>query len=493
MTTIRIQRAAGIVTLVPQDATGGQPSAPTRAGAQPTVLDDTPSLDVLVLEVTGGHLSWSLLAGQSLPAAVLDDPESAQDWLWAVYGEDVALAVADTALSDADTALHADAAPHVTSLAGADADADADRDGDAARHHTLSAAPARPELVNALRRLAYAHWAARWWPASTVDGVPALDPDLLAAEITELTDACDTALDGADAEPFTRPGSLTWFDRPPGFRYTGGLEPLDAGSAADQGRTADQSERLPASPPGRAPNRGTARDDDHGPSESPSHTPDQETARDDDHGPSESPSHTPDRGTARDDIRGLSETSDRADDYALAAGGSTPTDGGLIVARGSGEWDWRRCPPGILDAGENAVSWQVTRTAEISTVRVSVVAAPDCRRVVPEHLRPSVRVRSAQSAPTDQAGATPSADVEFTAPLHLRGDAWTGVVQVPGPPETSPEITIFVPNVGPADSPHEESDIRARIRRFARLRLSEHTGDSLLTAEAAAAATDEDF
>ncbi|MGW6724939.1 hypothetical protein ACWF9G_03450 [Nocardia sp. NPDC055029] len=411
MTAIRIQRAAGIVTLVPQNATGGQPSAPTRAGAQPTVLDDTPSLDVLVLEVTGGHLSWSLLAGHSLPAAVLDDPESAQDWLWAVYGEDVALAVADTALSDADTALHADAAPHVTSLAGADADADADRDGDAARHHTLSAAPARPELVNALRRLAYAHWAARWWPASTVDGVPALDPDLLAAEITELTDACDTALDGADAEP----------------------------------------------------------------------------------GPSESPSHTPDQETARDDIRGLSETSDRADDYALAAGGSTPSDGGLIVARGSGEWDWRRCPPGILDAGENAVSWQVTRTAEISTVRVSVVAAPDCRRVVPEHLRPSVRVRSAQSAPTDQAGATPSADVEFTAPLHLRGDAWTGVVQVPGPPETSPEITIFVPNVGPADSPHEESDIRARIRRFARLRLSEHTGDSLLTAEAAAAEADEDF
>ncbi|MGW6423417.1 hypothetical protein ACWF82_12140 [Nocardia sp. NPDC055053] len=406
MTTIRIQWAAGLMTLVPQDTTGGQLSAPT----EPTVLDDAPGLDVLVLEVTGGHLSWSLLAAQSLPAAVLDDPESAQDWLWAVYGEDAALAVADvTALADAD-------------------DADADADLDVAKQHTLAAMPARPELVIALRRLAYAHWAARWWPASTVDGIPALDPDLLATEISELTDTCDTALDGADAEPFTRPDS---------------------------------------------PNQGTARDRDHR--------------------SSESPNRTTSRGTARDDIRELSETSGRVDDYALAAGGSTMGGDGLIIARGSGEWDWRRCPPGILDAGENAMSWQVARAAETSAVQVSVVAAPDCRRMIPEHLRPHARVRSAQPAPMDRAGISPLDDVEFTTPLHLLGDAWTGSVQIPGAPETSPEITIFVPGVGPADPPRDESEVRAQIRRFARLRLTEHTGDSLLTAETAAAATDEDF
>ncbi|MFD4428076.1 hypothetical protein [Nocardia sp. NPDC058497] len=454
MTTIRIQLAAGLVTLVPQSATGGPLSA-TRALTAPTVLDDAPGLDVLVLEVTGGHLSWNLFAEQSLPAAVLDDPESAQDWLWAVYGEVAALAVADTTLANTATAL-ADTTstdPHTT-LAHADADADAelarahadadpdvdtalavaDADADAARQHTLSAVPAQPALVNALRRLAYAHWAARWWPASTVDGIPALDPDLLAAEITELTDACDTALDGADAEPFTRPDSQIRFDLPPGSSSAAAHEPLDTRSGADQGTT-------------------TAADDDHL----------------------------------------LNKSRGRADEYALAAGGSTPDGGGLIIARGSGEWDWRRCPPGILDAGGNAVSWQVARTAEISTVQVSVVAAPDCRGLVPEHLRPYVRVRSAQPAPTDQAGVSPSAGVEFTTPLYLRGDAWTGSVQIPGPPETLPEITIFVPGVGPADPPHEESDVRAQLRRFARLRLTEHTGDSLLTAEAAAAGTDEDF
>ncbi|MFE7718273.1 hypothetical protein ACFU44_04455 [Nocardia rhizosphaerihabitans] len=456
------------------------------------MLDDAPGLDVLVLEVIGGHLSWNLFAGQSLPVAVLDDPESAQDWLWAVYGEDVALAVADAALADTpmtptDTALanaptdadatlaraHADTADVDTALADADGDGDATRavaDADVARHHALSAVPAQPWLVNALRRLAYAHWAARWWPASTVDGIPALDPDLLAAEITELTDACDTALDGADAEPFVRPGSSTRFDLPPGFGTTAGHEPLDTGSAADQGRGAVRSDRLPNRPPGGAPNRGAARDGDHGPSESTSRTPDHETARD---------------GT-----RELSETLGRADDYALAAGGAASMGGGLIIARGSGEWDWRRCPPGILDPGENTVSWQVARTAEISIVQVSVVAAPDCRRGVPEHLRPYMRVRTAQPART---GASPSDDVEFTTPLHLRGDAWTGAVHIPGPPETSPEVTIFVPGVGPADPPHEEPEVRAQIRRFARLRLTEHTGDSLLTAEAAAAGTDEDF
>lgn len=464
MTTIRIQRAAGIVTLIPQGATGGQLSATTGAQPAPTVLDDMPDLDVLVLEVIGGHLSWNLFAGQPLPAAVLDDPESAQDWLWAVYGEDVALAVADTALAHA----HADADAEATlgdADASADVDADADADADAMRHHMPSAVPARPELVNALHRLAYAHWAARWWPASTVDGIPALDPDLLAAEITELTDACDTALDGADAEPFARPGSSTRFDLPPGFGTITGHEPLDTGSGADQGRGA-----VPSEHPGGAPNR--------------------ETARDGDHGPSESTSRTPDHETARDGTRELSETLGRADDYALAAGGATSMGGGLIIARGSGEWDWRRCPPGILDPGENAVSWQVARTAETSTVQVSVVAAPDCRRGVPEHLRPYMRVRTAQPARTRP---SPSDDVEFTTPLHLRGDAWTGSVQIPGPPETSPEVTIFVPGVGPANPPHEESEVRARIRRFARLRLTELTGDSLLTAEAAAAGADEDF
>ncbi|MFJ2666144.1 hypothetical protein ACIO14_17520 [Nocardia fluminea] len=351
----------------------------------PLVIDAAPGLDVLILEVVGGHLSWSLFDEDSVPAAVLDDVEAAQDWVWAVYGEEVAAAVAD------------------------------DRPG------PLTAVPARPASAAALRRLAYAHWASRWWPASTLDGIPALDPRLLVEEIETLSEQCEMLVDG-EIDELSRE--------------------LDADASLGTADTSDGG--------GTAPGMGGS--------------------------------------SSEGDSAPIGRTLGRAEDYALAAGGADTSDG-LIVARGSGGWNWRRCPPGILDAGENAVSWQVTRAAGVSTVRVSVVASPDCRGIVPEHLRPHAWVRPADAPPA----RTLSPDAEFTTPLHRQGDAWTGSVRIPGTPESSPEITIFVPGVGPADPPEDESTARNRIRRFARARLTESTGDQRLTAETAAAETDEDF
>ncbi|MFD6398532.1 hypothetical protein [Nocardia sp. NPDC060249] len=375
MTVVHLRRAEpGLVVIAPERA--------------PLVTDAAPGLDVLVLEVSGGHLSWSLFGDQVVPAAVLDDVEAAQDWVWAVYGEAVASAVAD--------------------------------DQPAA----LTALPARPESTAALRRLAYAHWASRWWPASTVDGIPALDPQLLVEEIEALTEQCEMMFDGDIDE---RSGAL------------GAGAGLGTEVASDGGGDVELFDA-----PG-------------------------------------------DRGPEGDGAS-IGRSRGRAEDYALAAGGADSPDG-LIVARGSGGWDWRRCPPGILDAGEHAVSWQVSRAAGVSTVRVSVVAAPDCRRRVPEHLRPHARVRVRLSA--DTGDDRPEPDVEMS--LHLRGDAWTSSARIPGTPESSPEITIFVPGAGPADQQEDESAARNRIRRFARARLTEHTGDQRLTAETAAAETDEDF
>ncbi|WP_410871408.1 hypothetical protein [Nocardia sp. A7] len=351
MTVVELRRAEpGLLVIAPDGA--------------PLVTDAAPALDVMVLEVVGGHLSWGLLDGTELPAAVLDDVDAAQYWVWAVYGEAVALAVAGS------------------------------------YPQSLTAVPARPDLVAALRRLAYAHWVSRWWPASTVDGIPSLDSRLLVNDIEFLTDACEMVLDTAAHDDATESGLFE----------SQGAHDASAG-------------------------RDTERAETHG----------------------------------------------RANDYALAAGGADQTDG-LIVARGSGGWDWRCCPPGILDASERAVSWQVTRAAGVSIVRVSVVAAPNFRRAVPEHLRPFARLQSVRAQP-------PAVGVRL--PLHLRGDTWTGVAEIPGPPETSLEVAVFVPGVGPAD-PVEESVVRDRIRRFARLRLSDPTGD-LLTAETAAAEADEDF
>ncbi|MFD3593821.1 hypothetical protein ACFWU5_13910 [Nocardia sp. NPDC058640] len=395
----------------------------------PLVTDGSLGIDVLVLEVVGGHLSW-VLDGGDLPAAVLDDVEAAQDWVWAVFGEEVALAVAEN------------------------------------YPQSLTAVPARPELVTALRRLAYAHWASRWWPASTVDGIPSLDARLLLDEIESLTGTCEMVLDeGADdalRRMVIEHGDYAGIDDgiAPGGRDAGGAT---SGSQDVSGAASDGGE--------------------HG-------------------------------GVTGRDAGARGESGGRADDYALAAGGQDQG-GGLIVVRGSGGWDWRRCPPGILDASERAVSWQVTRAAGVSRVQVNVVAAPDCRGAVPEHLRPFARVRllaateqneaspaddgaephssaterGHSSARDDHAGSLPSAGVEIA--LLLRGDVWTGTAEIPGTPDTSLEVTVFVPAVGPAD-PVDDVAARDRVRGFARRRLGGAAGAGL-DAEVAAAESDEDF
>ncbi|WP_280339474.1 hypothetical protein [Nocardia neocaledoniensis] len=353
MTTIRLDHpAAGIVTLRPDGA--------------PTVLDGAPALDTLVLEVAGGHLTWSLLTGQQLPAATLDDTEAAQDWLWAVYGENTALAVAD----------------------------------DEGHHRELTATPARPELVTALRRLAYAHWASRWWPASTVDNIPALDPAALAKEIAALSEVCEAVLSGAD----------------------------DPDTAGVHGSTDEPS----------APRHGE-------------------------------PAPSGGRGASRHD--------GRAEDYALAAGGEA-SGTGLALARGAGDWDWRCCPPGLVDAGARSVSWQVRRGGGVTTVEVAAIAAPDCPRDVPEHLRPLARLRAA--------------DALAEVPLVRRGDAWVGELRTSDVIENLVSVGVFVRSVG-SDSPlPDESAMRASIRDLVRHRLA-GTGDDLLAAERAAAEDDSDF
>ncbi|MFC8046721.1 hypothetical protein [Nocardia sp. NPDC057353] len=315
MVTVDVRRAGGLTVLA-------------AAGA-PTVLDPAPGVGVLVLEVAGGHLTWDLFGDSLVPAAVLDDPEIAQDWLWALYGEAAAVAVADRV------------------------------------EGPLDAEPADLAQAEAARRLAYAHWAARWWPASTLDGIAALDPGLLDAEIAELTAACDALVDGADA-------------------------------------VAAEAVAVAA----------------------------------------------------------------RAEDYALAAGDGVRE--GMVLRRGSTGWAWHRCPPGVVDASEQALTWESLRQGGAGVLRVEVVAAPRAVPVlVPAHLRPWVRVG------------------ELRAPLDAAADRWVTTLAAAdaGEPE------LFVPGVGSAQ-PDSAAD-RVRVRDFARARLS--GTDSLLRAESAAAADDSDF
>ncbi|MFI7663800.1 hypothetical protein [Nocardia sp. NPDC049526] len=321
----------------------------------PTVLDDAAAIDVLVLEVVGGHLSWSLLAGQTIPAAVIDDVELAQDWLWAVYGERIAVAIADTESGETE--------------------------------FTDEAEPVVPDLVAAAWRLGFAYWAARWWPASTIDGIAALDDRLLDQEISILRMRCEPLLD--DEEP----------------------------------ASADES--------------------------------------------------------------ALSvEISPRAEDYALAAGGGAdrPAEA-LSLGRGTGGWDWRRCPPGLIDASERAVSWDSTRGSGTTTVRVTAVAAPQLGSAAPAHLRPRAVI------------TTPVGTAE--AELDLVGDLWTGAATTPS--DSVSTVDVYVPGVGaPGEPDLGGPEIRRQIRELAAARLRRATAaddavDAPLLAEIAAAASDSDF
>ncbi|MFE9579379.1 hypothetical protein ACFYO1_23540 [Nocardia sp. NPDC006044] len=334
--TVRIRQAAdGLWVVAPDGA--------------PTVLDGAAALDVLVLEAAGGHLTWSLLDEQPIPAAVLDDVKLAQEWLWAVYGEEIALAL------------------------------------DGGESGELIVAPGLPELVASAWRLGYAHWAARWWPASTIDDIAPLNDRLLLDEIATLAEACEMIVDGADeAVDVAAP-------------YTVGL------------------------PDGRG----------------------------------------------------------RAEDYALAAGPATSVpQGAMVLARGSGGWDWRRCPPGLLDASEHAVSWEVVRQAGITTVVVRVVAMP--QRSVPAHLHPQALVRTA--AGTAKAALAPA------------GDVWIAEVPAPEGAESAVSVEIYVPGVG--DAERSDPAVRQQLRDFAAARLrraADPTDDAPLLAEIAAAASDSDF
>lgn len=358
------------------------------AGAA-TVLDAAARLDVTVLEVLGGHLTWRLLDGGPLPAAVLDRADLAQEWLWAVFGEQIALAVE----------------------AGADVE--------------LPAAPELPELVLSAWRLGYAHWAVRWWPASVLDGIAPLDERLLFDEIAVLSAECEMLVDGADQ-------AVEEVDLPV---YVG-----------------------------------------------------------------------------------------RAEDYALAAGPAAAPSGALVLARGSTGWDWRCCPPGLLDASERAISWEVRREGGRTTVSVRAVAAPGLPAEVPEHLHPHAAIH------------TSTGTVETALALH--GDQWTAEVAAPDTADPAVRVVVSVPGVGdvdygwggaepdsgssgaaqgnPGPSGSEsggtassnagqggsepsggsgDAEMRRRIRDFAAARLLRATDPDAapLAAETAAAASDSDF
>ncbi|MDT0329925.1 hypothetical protein [Nocardiopsis lambiniae] len=264
-----------------------------------------PAFASSIVDADGGLLTWPDVTRLTLPHADIDDVSAAQGWLWDLYGPDAALAVAVAASGGAPV--------RVTAGPGA--------------------------LARPLAALALGHWAARWWPASLLDGVPALDPDLLGLELAVLAHRAHRALPpdtAADLLADHRPG-IAALSGDHSMGLLAGLAPIADLHGVDIGALPD-----PAGHPALG--------------------------------------------------------SRTADDHALAAGPAAPAPppGARILARGHGVNDWCRHPAGLLDAAETAVSWAVHAHGAARVIEVHAVMGPLARGA---SVRPTAEIVLGASAP----------------------------------------------------------------------------------------------
>ncbi|MBA0046042.1 hypothetical protein [Mycobacteroides sp. LB1] len=251
---------------------------------------------VAVLEVSGAVLSWPVDDPSHPPVLAFTDPARA-DWMWRILGEAGHVAVVE-ALRDRDRTEVIEL-PSVSVLSGS---------------------------ADSLRRLALGHWLRRWWPASRRDGITALDPAVLDAELAVLTAAAEDYFtdDTLDADVV---GLLA----PHGAALGSYRDPrVDALVA----RCRDLADEL----------------------------------------------------GVRWDSQGSGAA--RREDYALAAGlGDEPRSPGTIAAGGV-TIAWSDVPPAIFDAAEHNLDWAVVTEDATVTVQVrAAVSGPDSAAGIPVSLR----------------------------------------------------------------------------------------------------------
>ena len=377
--TIRID-ARAVAGSAAQD---GQPAGSAVHDAEvagSAVYDDEfaggPDFTRAVLDVAGAVLTWPVLGVPGPPSAEVHDRGRAQQWLWALYGERVATAVHDRTAAEPDGVR---VAADPTDLAGSAA------------------------------RLALGHWAARWWPTSYQDGIPALEPDVLGLELAALTHRCQQLFDDEGDQPDDCTAELI-------EEHRDALDPLiqwwrAAPQSADTARHLESVLRLI----------------DHAADTIGLDGPALRHLR----------SSLDQRRPAGVAVDPGSLFARHGGGYALAAG-ETLVAGGRVIARGSGTNDWRRYPPGLVDAAEDAVSWTARALGARRRIEVEVVAHT----------------------------AAPSAGASLVAEVHVNGgrpnrvpltrtdDRWTGRADLdPGllggtaPPRI--EVGVLLPGFDP--------------------------------------------
>ncbi|WP_225881883.1 hypothetical protein [Streptomyces aureocirculatus] len=370
---------------VPVDVSAGECGTILVAPAADDAATEGPDFTRAVLDVAGAVLTWPVLGAPGPPSAWLHDAGRAQQWLWALYGERVALAVHERA------------------------------SGRPTGRQDRARVPADPTaLAGDAARLALGHWTARWWPASYPDGIPVLEPDVLGVETAALTHRCQQLFDDGGDQPDDCAAELIedhqaalapliqWWHAAPRSTHTARhletvLSLVDA--AADGAGLDGPALRHLRAALGERRRAGAPAD------------PGTLFAR---HG-----------------------------GYALAAGAPTAT-GARMIARGAGTNDWRRYPPGFVDAAEDAVSWTVRALGARRRIEVEVVAHG--------------------AAPT--AGAPLVAEVRVNGghrnrvSLARRDDLWAGHADLDlntGPPTGAQpprvEVAVLLPGFDPGPAP----------------------------------------
>lgn len=290
----------------------------------------------------------------------------------------------------------------------------------------LAGVEVRPGSLDRLRRLAVGHWLRRWWPASVRDGIAGLNPAVLDAEIAVAT---------VGADEFFGENTLD-------SDIAGLLAPH-----ADELRT-----QLVLGDPRVVDlvNRCVGLAGDVG-------------------------LEAPGWAELADAVEGaaVGPVAARPDDYALAAGrggGPQPSD---VVARGVASMAWGGVPGGVFDTADGTVEWTVAveESGPVALVRTAVIGPASPAGI-------SVTLRQ------NGFHATGSLDEHgrATAPL-LAGDGRPATVHEAWDTDWSGAgVTV---GIGVDEPPQ----VRDRIRRFARRRLSAPQPDAYL-AEILAAESD---
>jgi hypothetical protein len=163
-------------------------------------------------------------------------------------------------------------------------------------------------------------------------------------------------------------------------------------------------------------------------------------------------------------------------DYALAAGAGSAPAAPLTVAGGAQSVNWVAVPPGVFDAADNTVEWRVEAAdaTAVATVRVATLGAAPATDI-------DVRLRSGEVS------ATGVLDADGAARLGLVGADREPLTESVAWAHDWASTTISVG--ADVDAAPEATQVRQRIRDYARSRLQRPGPDAFL-AEILAAESD---